>query len=229
MRRKSQESFVGLQKFCRHCSHIVMSLRAPVLLTAMFVLSDVRADLLNEVPQDARDELAGGQTAVKSESVPGAPWPRLKLYKVVDAPPQVLAELFSDYSAAPSYTPGMLSAKVIANNPDGSKDVEYRVKVPVLQSISYTVRNTYIKKGNSYEVKWTLLHSPLAKSSDGSLRIEPYGEGKTLMRYTNLTVPLTNLVGGLKTQALNEAKATVGAIALEAERRAQQAANRKKS
>jgi hypothetical protein len=115
----------------------------------------------------------------------------------------------------------MLSAKVIANNPNGSKDVEYRVKVPVLQSISYTVRNTYIRKGNSYEVKWTLLHSPLAKSSDGSLRIEPYGEGKTLMRYTNLTVPLTSLVGGLKTQALNETKATVGAIALEAERRAQ--------
>ena len=230
MRREWQESFVGLQKFRRHCSHIVMGLRAPVLLlTAMFVLSDVRADLLNEVPQDARDELAGGQTVVKSENVQGAPWPRLKLYKVVDAPPQVLTELFSDYSAAPSYTPGMLSAKVIAKNPDGSKDVEYRVKVPVLQSISYTVRNTYIKKGDSYEVKWTLLRSPLAKSSDGSLRIEPYGEGKTLMRYTNLTVPLTNLVGGLKTQALNEAKATVGAIALEAERRAQQASNRKKS
>ena len=51
----------------------------------------------------------------------------------------------------------MLSAKVIATNPDGSKDVQYKVKVPVLQSISYTVRNTYVRKGNSYEVKWTLL------------------------------------------------------------------------
>jgi len=220
MRRKSQESFVGLQKFCRHCSHIVMNLRATVfLLIAMLVLSDMRADLLDEVPQDAREELAAGQTVVKSENVPGAPWPKLELYRVVDAPPQILIELFSDYSAAPSYTPGMLSAKVIANNPDGTKDVEYRVKVPVLQSISYSVRNTYIRKGNSYEVKWTLIRSPLAKSSDGSLRIEPYGKGKTLMRYTNLTVPLTNLVAGLKNQALNEARATVRAIATEAERR----------
>ena len=41
------------------------------------------------------------------------------------------------------------------------------------------------------------------------------------MRYTNLTVPITNLVSGLKTQALNEAKATVRAIASEAERRAE--------
>ena len=198
-----------------------MNLRASVcLLIAMLLLSEVRADLLDEVPQNDRDELAAGQTVVTSEDVKGAPWPRLKLYRVVNAPPQVLADLFTDYPAAPSYTPGMLAAKVIATNPDGTKDVEYRVKVAVLGSITYSVRNTYIRKGNSYEVKWTLLRSPLAKASDGSLRIEPYGNGKTLMRYVNLTIPLTSLVSGLKGQALSEAKATVQAIASEAERRA---------
>ncbi len=142
------------------------------------------------------------------------------VYQVVDAPPKVVVDLFTDYAAAPEYIPGMLAAKVIATNPDGTKDVQYRVKVPVLQSISYTVRNAYVRKGNAYEVKWTLLRSPLAKSSDGSLRIEPYGKGKTLMCYTNLCVPITNLVAGLKDQALNEAKATVLAIAAEAKRRA---------
>ena len=102
----------------------------------------------------------------------------------------------------------------------GTKDVEYKVKMPVVQSITYSVRNTYIQKGNSYEVRWTLLRSPLAKSSNGSLRIEPYGKGQTLMCYTNLVVPITNLVAGLKNQALNEAKTTVRAIKAEAERRA---------
>jgi hypothetical protein len=184
------------------------------------VFSQLRADLLSEVPQNSRDELAQGQLIIMSENVDGVPWPRLKLYQVVDAPPKVVADLFSDYSAAPDYIPGMLAAKVIATNPDGTKDVQYKVKVPVLQSISYTVRNAYIQKGNSYEVKWTLLRSPLAKSSDGSLRIEPYGKGKTLMCYTNLCVPVTNLVAGLKNQALNEAKSTVRAITAEAERRA---------
>jgi ribosome-associated toxin RatA of RatAB toxin-antitoxin module len=198
-----------------------MNLRAPAcLLVGMLLLSEVQADLLDEVPQNDRDELAAGQTVVTSEDVKGAPWPRLKLYRVVNAPPQVLADLFTDYAAAPSYTPGMLAAKVIATNPDGTKDVEYRVKVAVLGSITYSVRNTYIRKGNSFEVKWTLLRSPLAKASDGSLRIEPYGNGKTLMRYVNLTIPLTSLVSGLKGQALSEAKTTVQAIASEAERRA---------
>jgi hypothetical protein len=40
------------------------------------------------------------------------------------------------------------------------------------------------------------------------------------MCYTNLCVPVTNLVAGLKNQALNEAKSTVRAIATEAKRRA---------
>jgi hypothetical protein len=187
---------------------------------ALLAISELRADLLSEVPKSSRDELADGQLVVTSENVSGVPWPRLKLYQVVDAPPKVVVDLFTDYAAAPEYIPGMLGAKVIATNPDGTKDVQYRVKVPVLQSISYTVRNAYIRKGNAYEVKWKLLRSPLAKSSDGSLRVEPYGKGKTLMCYTNLCVPITNLVAGLKDQALNEAKATVLAIAAEAKRRA---------
>lgn len=187
-----------------------------VLLAA----SPAGAALIDEVPSNARDELAAGQVVVKSKSVNGAPWPKLSLYQVVDAPPDVLEKLFTDYAAAPSYTPGMLGAKVVANNPDGSKDVEYTVKVPVLQKISYAVRNTYTRKGKSFSVDWTLLHSPLAKSVDGSLRIEPYGNGQTLLCYTNLVVPITNLVAGLKNQALNEAKATVRAIKAEAERRA---------
>ena len=200
---------------------MAMALRVVLFcVVATFGFPELRADLLSEVPQYARDELANGQLVVMSQNVDGVPWPRLKLYQVVDAPPKVVADLFSDYSAAPDYIPGMLGAKVIATNPDGTKDVQYKVKVPVLQSISYTVRNAYIQKGNSYEVKWTLLRSPLAKSSDGSLRIEPYGKGKTLMCYTNLCVPVTNLVAGLKNQALNEAKATVRAIATEAKRRA---------
>lgn len=200
---------------------MAMALRVVLFcLIATVVFPELRADLLGEVSPSQRDELADGELIVMSKNVQGVPWPRLKLYQVVDAPPKVVADLFSDYAAAPDYIPGMLAAKVIATNPDGTKDVQYKVKVPVLQSISYTVRNAYTQKGNTYEVKWTLLHSPLAKSSDGSLRIEPYGKGKTLMCYTNLCVPVTNLVAGLKNQALTEAKSTVRAIATEAKRRA---------
>lgn len=193
----------------------ILSLAAVVLS-----ISIARADLLSEVPQNAQDELAQGQLVVKSQNVPGAPWPRLMLYQVIDCSPKLLWDLFNDYNAAPSYTPNLISATVVSTNPDGSKDVEYTVKVPIIQRATYTVRNTYSKQGDIRTVAWTLLKSPLAKSSDGSLRLEPYGKNQTLLCYTNLVVPITNLVAGLKNQALQEAKTTVRAIKTEAERRA---------
>jgi hypothetical protein len=178
-----------------------------------------RAGLINEVPKVALDELADEQIVVKSKNVAGAPWPKLSLYQVVNAPPSVLKNLFNDYTAAASYTPNLISARVLTTNPDGSKDVLYTTKVPVVGKISYTVRNTYTTNGDSYEVAWTLLKSPLAKSSDGSLRIEPYGKNQTLLCYSNLCVPIASLPG-MKSAALGEAKTTVLAIGAEAEKRA---------
>jgi hypothetical protein len=192
-------------------------------LCVLLVVSSAAADLIREVPQSQRDELASGQTIVKSTEVADVPWPQLSLYRVVNAPPSLVAGLFTDYDAAPSYTPNLLGAKVIATNPDGTKDVRYTVKVPILQKISYTVRNTYASSGQNSTVSWKLLQSPLAKQSDGSLRVEPYGDDRTLLCYTNLCVPVTNLVAGLKNQALVEAKNTVLALATEAERRATKA------
>jgi hypothetical protein len=181
------------------------------------------ADLLKEVPKSQRDELAEGQTVVKSVDVPGKPWPQLSLYRVVNAPPSVVSNLFTDYASAPSYTPSLISAQVIATNPDGTKDVRYTVRVPVIQRTSYVVRNTYLQQGQNFTVSWKLVQSPLAKQSDGSLRIQPYDGNRTLMCYTNLCVPITNLVSGLKNQALVEAKNTVLALATESERRANKA------
>ncbi len=190
---------------------------------ALFLAASLHADLMKEVPKSQRDELAEGQTVVKSTDVAGVPWPRLSLYRIVNAPPEVVSNLFTDYDAAPSYTPGLIQAQVIATNADGTKDVRYTVKVPVIQRTSYVVRNTYLKQGDNFTVSWKLVQSPLAKQSDGSLRIEPYDGNRTLMCYTNLCVPITNLVSGLKNQAVVEAKNTVLALATEAERRANKA------
>lgn len=187
----------------------------------------VFADLIDKVPKDSMADLKDGEVVVKSKTLPGKPWPELILYQIVNASPKVIADLFSDYAAAPSYIPGMLAAKVVDTNPGGVTDVQYTVKVPVLQRISYTVRNTFTKSGNNYQVVWSLLKSPLAKSSDGSLQVEPYGNGQSLMCYKNVVVPITTLVSSLQSQALSEAKSTVEAIKNEAERRA--AANPSKS
>jgi hypothetical protein len=191
-----------------------------VFALALFLSASLCADLVKEVPKSDRADLAGGETVVMSKDVPGVPWPELSLYRVVNASPDVVSKLFTDYDAAPTYTPGIIQAEVIATNADGTKDVRYTVKVPIIQRTSYVVRNSYLKQGANFTVTWKLLQSALAKKSDGSLRIEPYAGNRTLLCYTNLCVPITNLVSGLKGQALTEAKNTVLALATEAERRA---------
>lgn len=196
-------------------------MKSSAAFSLVFLVSGfLHADLVKEVPKSDRHELTEGQTVVKSTEMPGLPWPQLSLYRIVNAPPDVVSNLFTDYDAAPSYTPGLLQAQVIAANPDGTKDVRYTVKVPIIQRTSYVVRNTYQKQGRNFTVSWKLVQSPLAKQSDGSLRIEPYEGGRTLLCYTNLCVPITNLVFGLKDRALVEAKNTVLALATESERRA---------
>ncbi len=198
-----------------------MNLRAFFPVLVLFATASlVRADMLGDTSQETQDQLEKGQTVLLSKPTPDGPWPKLTVYQVVNASPKVVYNLLTDLNSAPSYTPNLLGAKVLTTNPDGSKDVEYTVKMPVLGKISYTVRNTYLQKGNRSEVSWTLLKSPLAKKSDGSLTVEPYGNGQSLLRYNNLVVPITNLVAGLKNQAANEAKTTVQSIAREAERRA---------
>lgn len=175
--------------------------------------------LIEQVPANQKAQLAAGQTVATSQKVAGYAWPKLILFRVVNAPPSMVYELFGDYSAVPSYNHNVIAAKVIAVNDDGSKDVQYTVRAPIIQRTSYTVRNTYTQKGNTYKVSWVLLKSALAKSSDGSLKLEPYGKNQTLMRYENLCVPITTLFSSMQNQALEDAKSTVNDIAKEAERR----------
>ena len=191
-----------------------------VIAAVSLVAAPVRAALIDEVAPGSLKELAANQVVVQSTKVAGAPWPQLSLYQVVQASPKIMTDLLKDYAAAPSYTPNMIGVKLLATNPDGSKDLEYTTRVPILGKINYTVRNTYSKAGNMYTVAWTLIKSPFAKKSDGSIRIEPYGNGQTLMCYTNLVIPITTMVPGIQGQALSEAKATVAAIEREGEKRA---------
>lgn len=163
--------------------------------------------------------LASGETVITSRDLPKEAWPELTLYRVIKAPPEEVKNLLLDYKSAPSYTPGMVSAEVIAEPSPEVKDVRYTVRMPVVSKISYVVRNTYRTAGQEFSVKWDLVESPVASASRGALEVELYGKD-SLLRYTNHVTPSMPMAGVLKGQALKEAKTTIEAIGAEAERRA---------
>jgi len=202
--------------------HLLLFIICAVVLASLIWLAPcTQAGLLDEIPSDQRKSLDAGETIVLSENLPDKAWPRLKLYRLVNAPPDSLHALLLDVKSAPSYTPGMVNVEIVGAPSENVKDIQYTVKFPVLSNITYTVRNFYDHQPGLFSVRWELLKSPIASDSKGSLRVEPYGT-KSLLSYTNHVTPSVPMIGVLKSQAAKEAKSTIEAIAKEAERRAAQ-------
>lgn len=195
-------------------------MRKPLLASAAVLLlaAAAPASMLDELSPQDRTKLENGESVMTTVEKPGATWPEVRIYRKVTATPEGVTDLFLDYENAGSFI-GNLKSAVVENQPDGNtKDVRYTVKLPVLFTISYLVRNRYEKTPEGYTVHWNLLESLLAKSAVGKLRVEPHGDTAVIC-YANHVEPATSLVAGLRGHALKEASNTVDAIVKEAERR----------
>jgi hypothetical protein len=189
-----------------------------LLLAALLPAAPARASMLQELNPGDRAKLESGQGVLMTVEIPGATWPEVRIYRRVKATPEGVTNLFLDYENAGSFIHNLQSA-VVEKQPDrNTKDVRYTVKLPVLFTISYLVRNRYEKTPGGYTVHWNLLESLFARSAVGRLRVEPHGDAAVIC-YANHVEPATKLVAGLRGQALKEASNTVDAIVKEAERR----------
>lgn len=195
----------------------IMRKLIPVFCT-LILCGVARAEMLKELSPSDLAKLDTGENVLTTVEKPGATWPEVRIYRKVKATPQGVTDLFLDYENANSFIANLKSA-VVENEPDGNtKDVRYTVKLPVLFTISYLVRNRYEKTPEGYTVHWNLLESLFAKSAIGKLRVEPHGDTAVIC-YANHVEPATPLVAGLRGHALKEASKTVDAIVKEAERR----------
>ena len=194
-----------------------------LLLATLAAAAPVGASMVDELGASDRAKLESGQGVLVTIDKPGATWPEVRIYRKVEATPEGVTKLFLDYENAGSFIDNLESA-VVEKQPDANtKDVRYTVKLPVLFTISYLVRNRYEKTPEGYTVHWNLLESIFAKSAVGKLRVEPHGETAVIC-YANHVEPATRLVAGLRGHAIKEASNTVDAIVKEAERRHAKAA-----
>ena len=201
-------------------------MRKPLLLLLTILVvaaAPAGAAVVDELGAADRAKLESGQSVMTTIEKPGATWPEVRIYRKVKATPEGVTDLFLDYENADSFI-GNLESAVVEKQPNANtKDVRYTVKLPVLFTISYLVRNRYEKTPEGYTVHWNLLESLFAKSAVGKLRVEPHGDTAVIC-YANHVEPATRLVAGLRGQAMKEASNTVDAIVKEAERRHAKAA-----
>jgi len=173
--------------------------------------------LMNELAAGHQSQVKKGEQIAISEVITGKPWPRVKIYRTVDATPEEVAAVFCDFDNAKDYVPNVLKSNVANRVSPSVLDVDYGLNVPILPDEFYTTRNALKSPApNFYRIDWKLLRAVQTKDSVGCLRIEPF-EGKTLICYENLVTPGSSMAGLLKGKALQQMGETVAAIAARVE------------
>jgi hypothetical protein len=189
------------------------------LLTLLVVLgllagcSCCQGSLMNELAAGHQAQVKKGGQVSLSEKVEGKPWPRLKIYRTVEATPEEVAAVFCDYDNAKAYVPNVLKSSISNRLSACTVDIDYGLDVPILPDEFYTTRNSVkFIPPDSYRIDWKLVRAVQTKDSVGNLRIEPLGD-KALICYENLVTPGSSMAGLLRGKAVQQMNETVEAIA----------------
>ena len=172
------------------------------------------AALMEELSAEQKRAVAAGSQVVVREEVPGQPWPRVRVFQRVHASPEEVAAVFFDYENAKTYIPDVLESRISKRHSPRVFEVDYNVEVPILPDEMYTARNELeMTQAGSYRISWKILKALQTKAAVGNLRIENYGDGESVICYTNLVTPGSSMAVVLKTMAMERMQKVVAAIA----------------
>ena len=193
------------------------------LAACLVALPAATADLLDDLTREQKAELEKGDLVVLEQDIPGKPWPRVRIYKKIQATPEQVAAVFFDYNQAKTFIPDVLESRISKKISPGVMEVDYEVDVPILADEAYTARNEMKALQDAYQASWTLLRALQTKAAEGNLLIEPFENGSSVIRYTNLVTPSSGMAKILKLPAMARMQKTVLAIGQKVE---QQKSNR---
>lgn len=107
---------------------------------------------------------------------------------VVDATPETVYGVITDYDKFPEFMPQVESCKIVKQRDDGTRDVEFGIKVKVsvvTQRVKYTAR--FHKYVPNEKVAFEFVDGDI-KDGGGSYVLVPYDGGKkTLMFYSTVS------------------------------------------
>ncbi len=170
------------------------------------------ADLMTELSAADQQKVKSGEQVMVTEPLDGYPWPRVTVYQAVKATPREVMAVFTDYNNATKFVPNCLKSQISREISPLAADVDYVIDIPIFADEAYTARNTLsAETGGALCVRWKILKATSILESQGSLYVEPEGEGSVL-RYTNLVKPSSRVAILLKGMALGQMKETVGSI-----------------
>jgi hypothetical protein len=195
--------------------------RCVALLVSAYLLETpqlVAESVLSELNASQKDSMKAGEQVVVIENVEGKAWPRVKVYRYINADPEQIAAIFFDFEGAKTFVPNLFKSEISNRISPCTIEVDYGLDVPIFPDEYYTVRNTLrLLDENSYCFEWKLLRAVMTKDSVGNFRVEPW-EGKSLICYQNLVTPGSNVAVLLRGRAIEQMKETTKALANQIEK-----------
>lgn len=196
-------------------------MRRSLLFLGIFLVSTAfaHADLMSELSATDQQKVKSGGQVMVSESLDGYPWPRVRVYQAVKATPREVIAVFTDYNSGCDFVPNCMKSKISKQVSPLVTEVDYLIDVPILADEAYTVRDTLSRgEEGSLKVAWKVLKATSILESEGNIYAEPFGEGGSLIRYTNLVKPSSAAAPLLKGMAMGQMKDTVNAIVEQVEK-----------
>jgi hypothetical protein len=169
-----------------------------------------------------------GQVLVLERDVTNAPWPRVRLYRFIDATPEQSAAMLTDYEHQPMYSHDLKEARVVQKLGSARTHVFFRYasNVPLISDVTYTVFHRIRHDTTDvYRVEWSLIEGSKVKYIEGSARFSPWvksmsANGGTLLTYDNFVIPAFPLAGlaFARRKGMDAMRDAVNAIAVEVAR-----------
>ena len=177
----------------------------------------------------AEADTVGRQIVVMRQwPVDGSPWPRVRLYRFIDASPVESAGMFGEYEHQKDYIKDLDESRIVRRLDSTHAEVFFRYSagLRVLPSATYTVLEELAHEpGSGYVISWRLVSGTKLKRIEGSARFATWknpvsGRDGTLLIYDQLVVPgfFGSGFGFVRNKALDDVRGAVDAIAVEVER-----------
>ncbi len=185
---------------------------------ALFVQASEFKDL-NE--SDKAKVLAGAavSTTFEPQDRANAPWPVVKIYKLIKTTPLTAISIFGALDYQEKYIPKTKKSKPIKHISAVEVLTEYEMELPFPLPNATHVHGSILKKINntSYELSWYRVSSNSTEEAKGFARFSEFGD-QTLMEYQTFIVPKSIFGPLLKKIMIKDVTSTVVAIALHIEK-----------
>src|SRR6187200_2462592 len=109
--------------------------------------------VMDEITSAQQEQVKKGTQVLFTEDVEGNAWPRVRVYRVVNATPEEMAAVFFDFNNAKDFVPNVLKSEISKKVSSKVVEVDYGIDIPILPDEYYTTRNTLTElPGGGYEV-----------------------------------------------------------------------------